>query len=50
MKIKTGDVLVCNAHDCQVQLTVTHDCDLETCGDTCDIEATCCGQPMEVKK
>jgi hypothetical protein len=50
MKVNEGDVLVCGTEDCQVELTVTKACKSETCSDACDIEATCCKEPMEVKK
>jgi hypothetical protein len=50
MKVNEGDVLVCGTEDCQVELTVTKACKSETCSDDCDIEATCCKEPMEVKK
>ena len=56
MKVKAGDVLVCQCEDCQAALTVaaacvTASCATESCGcgEECDIEATCCGLPMVVK-
>jgi hypothetical protein len=49
MDVKKGDVLVCGTEDCQVELTVTKDCQAKTCGSACNIEATCCKKPMELK-
>ena len=56
MKVKEGDVLVCQCEDCQATLTVVAACPAETCstascgcGEECDVEATCCGLPMVVK-
>jgi hypothetical protein len=49
MKVHEGDVLICGTDDCKVELTVTKSCESSTCGEACDIEATCCDEPMEVK-
>ncbi len=49
MKLKDGDVLVCQCDDCDAELTVTKACTTESCGDGCDVKATCCDKPM-VKK
>lgn len=49
MKVEEGDVLVCSTEDCEVELTVTRTCRSKTCGTACDIEATCCDEPMELK-
>lgn len=49
MKVKEGDVIVCSTGDCQVELTVTKGCKAKTCGAACDIEATCCNEPMKPK-
>ena len=49
MKVHDGDVLICGTSDCKVELTVTHSCESETCGDACDLEAICCKEPMELK-
>jgi len=50
MKVREGDVLVCSTEDCKVELTVTKECVSETCGESCDITATCCKKPMELKE
>jgi len=50
MKVREGDVLVCGTKDCKVELTVTKDCVSETCSEACEIDATCCKQPMELKE
>ena len=51
MKIKEGDVLVCTCDDCKIELTVTKACTDQECGCEfdCDIDASCCGEPMVVK-
>ena len=51
MKVKQGDVLVCNCNDCKIELTVTKACSTELCGHevVCDVEASCCGKPMTLK-
>ena len=47
MKLKEGDVLVCQNEDCGAEIVVCKPCPCpETKG---DIEATCCGQPMVPK-
>ena len=50
MKVKEGDVLVCKSKDCEVELTVTKACTSETCGVECDLELSCHGGSMELKK
>jgi hypothetical protein len=50
MKVKTGDKLMCTCENCSIELTVTKACDAETCDAGCDMNATCCGKPMELKK
>ncbi len=50
MKVKEGDVLICTSEDCTVELKVIHECTGEVCGAGCDIEATCHGKPMTLKK
>jgi len=50
MKVHEGDVLVCGTDDCKIELTVTKECKSKTCGETCNIEATCCKKPMKLKK
>ncbi|GFO67654.1 hypothetical protein GMLC_12330 [Geomonas limicola] len=50
MKVHEGDVLVCGTKDCKVELTVTKECVSETCSEACEIDATCCKQPMELKE
>ena len=50
MKVKQGDVLVCQTKDCTVELTVTKACDAKSCGVECDVDATCHGEPMKLKK
>lgn len=49
MKVEEGDVLICSTEDCEVELTVTRACKSKTCGAACEIEATCCDEPMELK-
>jgi len=51
MKVKEGDVLVCNCSDCKIELTVTKACSTELCGHDveCEVEASCCGKPMILK-
>jgi hypothetical protein len=49
MKIKEGDILVCQCEDCEVELTVTKVCDGEACGIKCEIDAKCCDKPMKLK-
>ena len=49
MKVKEGDVLVCTCKDCTIELTVTKACNPDACGVECDIEASCCDGPMEIK-
>ena len=49
MKVHEGDVLICGTDDCKVELTVTKSCESPTCSEACDIEATCCEEPMELK-
>jgi hypothetical protein len=50
MKVHEGDVLVCGTDDCKVELTVTKECMSNSCGEPCEIEATCCKEPMELKE
>jgi hypothetical protein len=50
MKVHEGDVLVCGTDDCKVELTVTKECLSNSCGEPCEIEATCCKEPMELKE
>lgn len=51
MKVKEGDVLICTHNDCKMELTVTKTCDDKTCGcDECELEVTCCGEPMKLKQ
>jgi hypothetical protein len=50
MKVKEGDVLICRSKDCEVELTVTKACDSAKCGVECDLEVSCHGGPMELKK
>ena len=49
MKVREGDVLVCRTKDCTVELTVTKACNSKTCGVTCEVDATCHGEPMKLK-
>jgi hypothetical protein len=49
MKVHEGDVLICGTEDCKVELTVTKECVANSCDDACDIEATCCEEPMQLK-
>ena len=49
MKVEEGDVLICSTEDCEVELTVTRACKSKSCGAACDIEASCCDEPMELK-
>jgi hypothetical protein len=49
MKVKEGDVLVCHCEDCHIELTVTKSCSTETCGVECELDAKCCGEPMDLK-
>lgn len=51
MKVKEGDVLVCTCGDCVIELTVTKACSSDTCGHEveCEVEASCCGEPMALK-
>jgi hypothetical protein len=49
MRVKQGDVLVCGTEDCKVELTVSMECKSKTCDDACDINATCCKEPMKLK-
>ncbi len=50
MKVKEGDVLVCQCDDCDAEITIIKACSTESCGESCDIEVTCCGKPMVLKK
>lgn len=52
MKVKAGDVLLCPCEDCEFELTVTKTCADEVCSheSECEIEVTCCGQPMALKQ
>ena len=53
MKVKVGDILVCQCKDCQIELTVTKTCSDETCShevEECELDASCCGEPMVLKK
>lgn len=50
MKVHQGDKLVCGTEDCRVELTVTRECSSNSCSEACDIEATCCEAPMELKE
>ena len=50
MKVKEGDILICNCEDCTLELTVTKACTTEKCGVECEINAECCGEPMSLKK
>jgi hypothetical protein len=50
MKVKEGDVLICKSKDCEAELTVTKACDSKTCGVECDLDLSCHGVPMELKK
>ena len=49
MKVKEGDVLVCQCEDCNLELTVTKACKDDACGTCSEIEVSCCGKPMAVK-
>ena len=48
MRVKEGDVLVCGTPDCKVELTVTRDC--QSKDESCEIEISCCDEPMELKE
>lgn len=55
MKVKEGDVLVCQCEDCNVQLVVQETCTAESscgcgCDDGCEVSVTCCDKPMVLKK
>jgi hypothetical protein len=50
MKVKEGDVLICTSKDCTVELTVTKACTSATCGVECDLDLSCHGANMELKK
>lgn len=49
MKVKEGDILVCQCEDCHIELMVTKACDTESCGVQCDLDAKCCEKPMKLK-
>lgn len=49
MKVKPGDVLVCQCEDCDVELTVSQTCSTASCGEQCDVQVACCDQPMALK-
>ena len=52
MKVKEGDVLVCQCGDCELEVTVTRVCGPVSCGCEpvcCEIEASCCNEPLVVK-
>ncbi|HEY3397316.1 MAG TPA: hypothetical protein VGM19_06590 [Armatimonadota bacterium] len=51
MKVKPGDVLVCQCEDCGLELVVKETCSSDACGhEACDVEATCCDKPLVLKK
>jgi hypothetical protein len=50
MKVKEGDVLICKSKDCEAELTVTKACNSKTCGVECDVDISCHGEPMKLKK
>ena len=53
VKVKVGDVLVCQCKDCQIELTVTKTCSDDKCtheAEECELDASCCGEPMKLKK
>ncbi len=43
-----GDVLVCKCGNCELELKA---CNSDKCGHdvACEVEATCCGEPMVLK-
>ena len=47
MKLKEGDVLVCENEDCGAEIVVSKPC--TCCESKPDIEVTCCGKPMVLK-
>ena len=52
MKVKEGDVLVCQCGDCALEVAVTRVCGPVSCGcepACCDIEASCCNEPLVLK-
>jgi hypothetical protein len=46
MKVKEGDVLVCQCEDCEIELAVTKVCREGTCGIEGNINVSCCDKPM----
>ena len=46
MKMQPGEKLVCASPECSSELTIAKTCNCNPDGSACDIEATCCGQPM----
>ncbi|MDW7710379.1 MAG: hypothetical protein SCH98_07865 [Deferrisomatales bacterium] len=49
MKVKVGDILVCDCADCHLEVEVTSVCTTQKCGTDCDVDARCCGKPMKRK-
>lgn len=49
MKVKEGDVLVCQCEDCEIELAVTKVCREGTCGIEGNINVSCCDKPMILK-
>jgi hypothetical protein len=53
MKVKEGDVLVCECEDCDLELVVRQGCTKQSCGcdsDGADITVTCCDKPMVLQE
>ena len=50
MKVKEGDVLVCQCDKCDIELTVTKVCSEGVCHIEGSIDLKCCDKPMIIKK
>jgi hypothetical protein len=49
MKVRYGDILVCDCGDCHLEVEVVAACTPDSCGVECDVDARCCGKPMKKK-